>query len=249
VVENVETNVGKIDSLTATCQKHDNVIASGWPGGIVADLGDEITRFPFFNPNRSPIITRSTYLPPTKSLGPDFAVGRDQEAAQDFNDSISLIEMRRGVDNMQQSNDIMQDQQCDPPSGDRRGRSRKPRGRPPNKKSMLGVPKCVQFAKVVKEGNGRQRSRKRRVETTRGGSRNGVLIFGSSEDVSNTVVPNTFEGVNLEVVLPGFDHNPNPEPILLRDSSDEGDDPEHDQIFIKANKLLAIQKTVGFGFS
>jgi hypothetical protein len=57
VVENVETNVGKIDSLTATCQKHDNVIASGWPGGIVADLGDEITRFPFFNPNRSPIIT------------------------------------------------------------------------------------------------------------------------------------------------------------------------------------------------
>jgi hypothetical protein len=75
------------------------------------------------------------------------------------------------------------------------------------------------------------------------------LIFGSSEDVSNTVVPNTFEGVNLEVVLPGFDHNPNPEPILLRDSSDEGDDPEHDQIFIKANKLLAIQKTVGFGFS
>jgi hypothetical protein len=41
------------------------------------------------------------------------------------------------------------------------------------------------------------------------------------------------------------------EPIrtAITPTSDEGDDPEHDQIFIKANKLLAIQKTVGFGFS
>ncbi|MCH98111.1 endonuclease/exonuclease/phosphatase family protein, partial [Trifolium medium] len=137
----------------------------------------------------------------------------------------------------------------------RRGRSRKPKGR--SIPSCLGVPKSIQLAEAVRGGGGKRRRNKRgdvNVSTQTSGdlSEVGGKIGADSVDDGPgggedcTVVSESQEGLNLEVVLPGFVPTPG-SGLALIVAEDTGEDSRFDsQEASDANKLLHIQKNVGF---
>jgi hypothetical protein len=199
-------------------------------------------------------LNRSKSLPPVGFNGPEPGVGLDPLYGLEFNDSISLCEFRGGANN----NLLCETQKCTQETQStavlRRGRSRKPKDRPklprPSKQSILGVPKFVQLAEVVKEGSVRQRSRRRGgvavLEQADSSDAGGSSSTGAAREVEScSVVQDSFEGLNLEVVLPAIEVTPNSGIALLMD--DGGADvvrPLYAEL--ESKKLLNIQHAVGF---
>jgi hypothetical protein len=186
-------------------------------------------------------------------------VGRGLGDEIDFNDSISLCEVRGGAFNKQPCENQISTQETLSTETLRRGRSRKRRGRPKlprppkqSKQSILGVPKFVQLADVVKEGCARRRSRRKggvkgaeQVDSSEnGGTRSS---YAASEGESCSPVQESCEGLNLEVVLPAIEVTPNSGiALLVGEGGAVGGRPLNADY--ESTKLLQIQQAVGFGY-
>jgi hypothetical protein len=104
-------------------------VTATWPVGKGADssgaFNEKVNRF-LSEPLPSQSITRSVSLPPNRGIGSVNVLGRNNIEDMDFNDSISLVEERRGVDTVN-ADCTNTTQECHHKQGVRRGRSRKQR--------------------------------------------------------------------------------------------------------------------------
>jgi hypothetical protein len=140
-----------------------------------------------------------------------------------------------------------------PKQGVRRGRSRKPRDKSKySKQPRASLPKFLQLGEALKEGGVRARKKKA-----------GGIVQGEEEveDISdcdgrstsieegssNSFVPNTMPGIELEVVLPGlFDSSTVGTQLLLENGSNGGRNVQLSNVDLGSTKLLQIQQKVGF---
>jgi hypothetical protein len=179
-------------------------------------------------------------------------LGRNLQEAEDFNDSISLIEIRRGADNIP---DIPTNRKTDSIEVARRGRSRKPRDKSKNPKNRaLGKPKFVQLREAMKEGGGRRR--KKAADEGRGRVCDGVeavtkgSVSQSSGDTnSSSYVPESDQGLILEVVLPLYQNTPKSGSALLQQGALDDVSQQRCVADPESSKLLRLQQHVGFNYN
>ncbi|GAU30343.1 hypothetical protein TSUD_212000 [Trifolium subterraneum] len=212
----------------------------------------EQCRVPFVELDRCKPNTRSSYLPPNFFRRPDLVLGVTEQNVLEFNDSISLVETRRDLfknsdlEDDPQAPDIIQ--QLKGKASSQRGRTRKRGGR--SKSSNQSIPKFIRLVEVVREGGAKlrwKRTGKQKVaeqfcpEIVAGGSKSTSIC--SEEEVSR--VPNSVEGLNLEVVLPGCTLTPSSGINLLLNDNSDNHDLLRDQQDAEAVKLLQLQKQCG----
>ncbi|MCI17498.1 hypothetical protein A2U01_0038646, partial [Trifolium medium] len=137
----------------------------------------------------------------------------ENELTNDFSDSISLVEVQGEAHNISIPHEDFVTPRRARRSVSRRGRSRKSRGRSKHKSSILGVPKFLHLMEVTREGGGKNKRLKNGTEVEKDPSCREQFAIGGNrsdfhEDVDCSQVPETVEGLNLEVVLPGIDTTP-----------------------------------------
>jgi hypothetical protein len=111
------------------------------------------------------------------------------------------------------------------------------------------APNFLQLAEVVKEGGGgRQRKKKKGVEAVRAEKGKWVLLCLNTDGDGNSEVPNSMEGLILEVVLPAIEHTPKFGLVMLLADGEDVGGQQVDAIHAESKKLLEIQQKVGFGY-
>jgi hypothetical protein len=186
--------------------------------------------------------------------GPTLVLGRKLQEVVDFNDSISLVEERGGASKKIDSNNSKSDSQDEM----RRGRSRKPREKsknPKNSKNInLGKPKFVQLGEALKEGGGRRKKKQGGEEKGRGSdsgdaARKGLHPQPSCDYSSSTYVPESDQGLILEVVLPFCQSTPNSGFALLQQGGVDSVPQQQSVKNPEPSKLLKLQQQVGFNYT
>ncbi|MCH81454.1 RNA recognition motif, partial [Trifolium medium] len=206
----------------------------------ISDRAVEVQDSPFENlwshvgePNRGRTHARSMSLPPIRAGGVLVGLGQRKEDGLDFSDTISLIEVRRGVYNNSVSDEVSQTQEKVPKQRSQRGRSRKSGNC--SKMQILRAPKFVQFAEVVKVGGGKRRRKEKGVSRSR--EQNRVI----EEQI--TTVQDSLDGPILEVVLLDSETSTAPSGVdRTLDDDQEDETAEGIQISRESAKLLEIQK-------
>jgi hypothetical protein len=246
-----------LNRVIETCPLDKGVDSFRGPGKECANFDENQIRFILSEPTHKPNQHRSASLSPDRSFGLSPLKGRKKDDDLDFNDSISLVEVRRGVDSKQNNTNTNNDTAASIPINEvRRGRSRKPKDRSKiSKQSRLGVPKFLQLEEALKEGGGRWKKRKqeaKKVETSDEENLSGSedISCSDAEGGSISVVPDSTLGINLEVVLPGIPNTPGSGLELLQ--FQEGGDDGRSQIGkvdSGSAKLLQIQQQIGFRYN
>jgi hypothetical protein len=248
----VECN-GVLVSPIQTCQMGERETDQGGPEVCVGLINVDPVRSPEPSENVNPV--RSFSLPPNRSGGPAVILGRESPNGpdvNDFNDSISLIEERRRAIMIE---DKLLTSAVQADGNLRRGRSRKRKGRGrPKNSSNIGVPKFIQLAEVVKDGGGNQRRKKKDVMEVNDSC--GAAVDGGADSSRSTCdvaldvsVPDSLEGLQLEVVLPLIAPTPNSGVGLFLGDDDLQRSQHLNPVVAESSKLLQIQQKVGFGFN
>jgi hypothetical protein len=123
----VETEVDGVAGLMETCPVVGKEVVLCGPGRRLDEEVEKNIRFFINEPNRSVNQTRSSSLPPNRLSGPLLLGFQNQDL--NLSDSISLCEVRRGVDNNSVCNFLPQPQIVASSIATQRGRSRKPKSR------------------------------------------------------------------------------------------------------------------------
>jgi hypothetical protein len=247
----VSATVKGSEEVIETCQTRERADTTGGPEvdkshlNLIAEVG-----------RVSPVVNRfrSESVPPTRFSTHNSNLGLEEQFGPILEDSISLIETRgEGRRNFEQQDEVSSknsssNSECQQQQQPQRGRPRKRVPRP--KKSKLSTPKCVQLVEAVR-GGGSKLGRRRKGVSQKSMSANSNNSGSSAQvqhqhDEELSVVPNSPEGLVLEVVLPGLQQTPR-SGINLLSNEGEGDSvlpaPEQD---LDAPKLLLIQKQIGF---
>ncbi|KAK2375808.1 hypothetical protein QL285_076674 [Trifolium repens] len=190
-------------------------------------------------------------------------MGRIVREEVDYEDTISLLEVRGGADS-KEDNSITAANEIDSTYTVRRGRSRIQRDKSKiATQSRMRKPKFIQLGEALKDEGGRRRRKNRggigkgcSEEEGKAGSDEDIQkgsdsIVGSSEEgSSSSIVPNSVQGITLEVILPGIQSTPSSGLALLRqqESHDEGTQ-QREQVIYGSAKLLQIQQQIGFCYS
>jgi hypothetical protein len=217
-------------------------------------------RFNLSEPNPWQPQTRSMSLPPNRNIGPSSRSGRNNNVEGDFEDTISLIEVRGGAE-IKAANHITVTTEIDSTHTVRRGRSRTQRDKSKiTKQPRFGKPKFMQLGEALKEGGGRRR--KKNLEE-RGKGCSEVEEMGVSEEDSQkgsdaivnlneegslcSVVPESAQGITLEVVLPAIQSTPCSGLVMLQqlEGCDEGPQ-QRGLVPLGSAKLLQLQQQIGF---
>jgi hypothetical protein len=234
-----------------TCQLGEEGESTGGSENCGELLEVNRTRVVLSEPGSQSTKTRPASLPPSRHVGPLSSLGRDKRNEVDFSDSISLIEMRRGADDMLQD-PITSTQDIESKAVGRRGRSRKPKEKSKfPKHPTVGKPKFLQLEEAMKEGGGRLRKKKQdagakefcdgeRIETD-----SDEQLLQEEVIIRPAPAQGPFQEVFLEVVLPAIQTTPTSGLNLLQQGDvDEG--LQNDVIVPETKKLLQIQQKVGF---
>ncbi|KAK2434440.1 hypothetical protein QL285_019587 [Trifolium repens] len=236
------------EEVIETCQFRERIDTTGGPEVDQSLLINEAGRVP-------PRVNkyRSESAPPKRDLIQNDNLGLEDQFGPIMEDSISLIETRGGGKrNFEQPDEASSinsssNSECQQ-QHNQRGRSRKRVHRP--RKSRLSTPKCVQLVEAVR-GGGSKLGRRRKGASQKSMSVNsnnsgGSPQIQSQQDEGVSMVPNSPEGLVLEVVLPGL-HQSSRSGINLLANEGDGDAvlnaTEQD---LEAPKLLLIQKQIGF---
>jgi hypothetical protein len=238
-----------VEEVIEMCQAREKTDTTGGPEAVQSHLMPEVGRVP-------PLGTRfrSESVPPTHFVNPTFNLGSEEQFGPNREDSISLVESRgRGIKNCEQNDEASSNNSSfnsEVQHKTQRGRSRKRVPRP--KKSRLSTPKCVQLVEAVRGGSRQGRSRKGVLQKScsENSNNNGCAPpFLSQHDKELSAVPNSPEGLMLKVILPGIQQTPRSGINLLSNEGDgDADIPVHVQD-LDAQKLLQIQKQVGFCYN
>ncbi|MCI27053.1 hypothetical protein A2U01_0048251, partial [Trifolium medium] len=132
-----------------------------------------------------------------------------------------------------------------------RGRSRKRGGR--SHSSKLSAPKFMLLAEAVREGGIKQRRKRKGAQCAAVQSGSQVSGEGTQSNMvlsgyAISVVPETIDGLNLEVVLPGRGLTPTSGIDLLLNEENENHELLGVQHNAEAAKLLHLQQQVGFNY-
>ncbi|KAK2420823.1 hypothetical protein QL285_031517 [Trifolium repens] len=248
--------------LIVMCQKDKGADLLGESKERGGALNARQIRSEAIEPTQSSEKTRFTSLPPNRDCGPKLVLGRNLIEMVDFNDSISLIEYRGGADN---NSDIPTNSKSEAYEVARRGRSRKPRDRSKQSKQLsLGKPKFVQLGEALKEVGGRRKKRggdAARGRVNDGGeaelkgvgadgeaATKGAVSQSSSDSGSSCFVPESDQGITLEVVLPICQSTPKSGFALLQQEALVNVSQQSHAVDPESSKLLKLQQQVGFQY-
>jgi hypothetical protein len=231
-------------------------------GGVEAEIGGPVEK-QFCCDNQGVLLVgdpvrvrphnRSNSLPPSRVGGSNTVLGSSKDVGLDFSDTISLIEDRRGVVNYSAMEQHSQLQEIVSKQQIQRGRPKKREGRSRRKNSNL--PKFIQIAEAVKEGGAKQRRKKKgnglpeKRNSNIGSVGPIVQVMDTVQSLGTeqiTVVPESSAGLNLEVVLTGFEPTPSSGVALLLASGQVDENLPGTRIISESVKLLDIHKQVGF---
>ncbi|WJX77735.1 hypothetical protein P8452_61014 [Trifolium repens] len=222
----VETEVDGVAGLMETCPVVGKEVVLCGPGRRLDEEVEKNIQFFINEPNRSVNQTRSSSLPPNRLSGPLLLGFQNQDL--NLSDSISLCEVRRGVDNNSVCNFLPQPQ-------------------------IVASSIATQPEMAKEGGGGRQRKKKKGGEVTK--SDKGKQIAGSSINNGENVIARpiageatSLEGLNLEVVLLIIDPTPHSGELRAVGGVDDGGGQYQELNFSESSKLLHIQKDVGFGY-
>ncbi|MCH84550.1 reverse transcriptase, partial [Trifolium medium] len=191
---------------------------------------------------------RSSSLPPTRPMrgGPNDELGLVANAEKEISDSISLVEVRGGVNRNSEEEDEEDSRVSVSTKVKRRGRSRNSKIR--SNPACMGVPNFIQLAAAMRDGGGKRRHRKsaggaetsqRTHDVSEGGSSSASVLPEPEihAEEENSRVSDTQGSLNLDVALP----------IMVVEDSLEGNN-IGTQVDADAKKLLLLQKHVGFNY-
>jgi hypothetical protein len=151
---------GEVNLVMETCPLKVGADFRCGPSQVKEALNELLTRPLAFEPDFKEKPTRSGSLPPNRSCGSASKVGRFANNGLDFNDSISLIEVRRGVDS-DRCKGTSTLQTIETNGAARRGRPRKVREKSKQPTiNKVGMPKFMKLGEALKEGGGKQRKKK-----------------------------------------------------------------------------------------
>ncbi|MCI08367.1 hypothetical protein A2U01_0029444, partial [Trifolium medium] len=247
-----DSGIGSKEDLMETCAAGGKDFSSGGPmEKQLANLDVNFRSLPN-NLGRVKPSFRSSSLPPTRFHPHVSGLGLSADNGLDFNDSISLIEVRGGAFNKTEVEEVVQtiNSQHDGVAPVQRGRSRKRGGR--SNSSKLSVPKFIQLAEAVRESGVKQRrksngGRKTATKSSSAnvGNKNHSVSENSGDEIS--VVPDSLDGPNLEMALPTTVLTPNSGlALFLEDVNNNQNAGGRNNT--EAEKILQIQKQVGFNY-
>ncbi|CAJ2656659.1 unnamed protein product [Trifolium pratense] len=244
-VEDIEVDIGGVEGVKVSEFERVEV------------CGDMVMETCPVGSNRVKTRFRSFSVPPTRLDGPVINLGFGKELDQELSDSISLIEVRRGVDNNPVMCEAASSKEGSQTLSSRQGRSRSSRGRarskPKSKQSLVCGSKFLHLVEVVREGDGKQKRKKKKVVavvTENCEANDDVEEVGSSpvrEGPDVMLVSNTgVHSLAKEPVLPELLELQNSTVLNLEDKGFTMVSRIQDQVSDESIKLLEIQKKVGF---
>jgi hypothetical protein len=247
--ERVMQSVGVVNRVIEACPDGEDADFRCGPGYACGALNDMVTQSSETEPNQSSTKTRSGSLPSNRLPGSASKLGRFLNDGLDFSDTISLVEVRRGVDSWKDK-EINSIPEAVSGGVARRGRSKKckEKSKQPSH-NMVGLPKFLKLGEALKDRGGRQRRKKKgdsELRASTAAAEAGEGCGSSEEETCSSKVPLSMEGLSLEVVLPAFLPTPNSGLALSRQGEYDGGISRQQASIPVSTKLLQIQHQVGF---